>query len=246
MGRTGRCEQQLGRRLRMRAVKPHYVRGYQDFTRDLLLSGVDEDEAVLLAVGGGAYEAHGDVLREVVIAAGLEVGDTLVDVGCGAGRLPWALSRSRMDVAYLGTDVVPDLLSYARRKCGRPDWEFRLVDDLSIPAGDAEADLVTFFSVFTHLDPAEQATYLEEARRVVRPGGSIVVSYIELWRWSAWRRLRFRLSALKYFLFRKGIKSLESSDAKMRALGEDLDMDCTLLGPVIGQSVCVYRPRARA
>ena len=50
---------------------------------------------------------------------------------------------------------------------------------LYIPAPDACADMVCAFSVFTHLLHTETYLYLEDIRRVLRPGGRLVFSFLE-------------------------------------------------------------------
>jgi SAM-dependent methyltransferase len=78
----------------------------------------------------------------------------------------------------LGTDVVRELLDYARQGCP-PAWQFSLVEDIRIPFPDNCADWACFYSVFTHLLHEETYCYLLEARRVVKPGGRIVFSFLE-------------------------------------------------------------------
>jgi SAM-dependent methyltransferase len=79
----------------------------------------------------------------------------------------------------LGTDIVPELVSYARKLVDRPDWRFQLVKGNDIPEDDAQADVVCFFSVFTHLSHEDSYRYLREAKRVLKPGGKIVFSFLE-------------------------------------------------------------------
>lgn len=78
----------------------------------------------------------------------------------------------------LGTDVVQELLDYARAGCPS-SWQFALVEDIRITFPDNEADVASFFSMFTHLLPEESYCYLLEAQRVVKPGGHIVFSFLE-------------------------------------------------------------------
>lgn len=139
--------------------------------------GNDEDTAMHLAIGGN-WQALGQLERDLVIYAGLKPDGLLVDAGCGSGRLAVRLN-DYLTGPYLGTDIVPDLLAYARRTVGRPDWRFEHVDGLSLPAEDGSADMVCFFSVFTHLLHEETYVYLGEAKRVLKPGGKIVFSFLE-------------------------------------------------------------------
>jgi SAM-dependent methyltransferase len=53
------------------------------------------------------------------------------------------------------------------------------VSGFTIPEQDGAADMVCFFSVFTHLLHEQTYLYLEEARRVLRPGGRVVFSFLE-------------------------------------------------------------------
>lgn len=48
------------------------------------------------------------------------------------------------------------------------------------PAEDSSADFAAAFSVFTHLLPSESYLYLEEMRRVLKPGGTFVFTFLEL------------------------------------------------------------------
>ena len=53
------------------------------------------------------------------------------------------------------------------------------VDTIEIPEEDGVADLVGFFSVFTHLREKESYRYLREAKRVLRKNGTIIISYLD-------------------------------------------------------------------
>jgi len=141
------------------------ARTYREFT-ERLRSQHSEETAMSLAVGG-QFHSFGVLMRQVLVDAGLRNSDYLIDVGCGSGRLSHTLTMER----YLGTDVVPDLLAYARSLCPNPSWRFALVNDISIPEADGAADMVCFFSVFTHLLHEDSYRYLLEAHRVLKPGG---------------------------------------------------------------------------
>ncbi|HEY1792430.1 MAG TPA: class I SAM-dependent methyltransferase [Opitutaceae bacterium] len=135
------------------------------------------DEAFRQAIGGD-FIAVGKLEHHLLRSLGLTAGHRVVDVGCGSGRLACQLASDK-GIRYLGCDVVPGLLGYARELCQRPDWEFVATEGRSIPAKDGSADFVCFFSVFTHLLHEESFRYLREAARVLLPGGLVVLSFLE-------------------------------------------------------------------
>jgi SAM-dependent methyltransferase len=140
-------------------------------------SGAQTAEPLKVAIGG-QFEAFGQIEVDMLRFFGLRDQSTLIDVGCGSGRLAIPLSKTHRG-SYLGTDVVPDLVEFARQSCARPDWRFEVVDRLHIPAPDRSADMVCFFSVLTHLLHEQSYIYLEEAKRVLKLDGRIVFSFLE-------------------------------------------------------------------
>jgi len=135
------------------------------------------DDAMRAAVGTD-FEAVGIVERELLRAYGLEPDHYLIDVGCGSGRLAVKL-KNWLRGRYLGIDINPDLLAFASTAATRSDWRFELGSGLSIPEADGAADMVCFYSVFTHLLHEQSYVYLQDARRVLRPGGRILFSFLE-------------------------------------------------------------------
>jgi SAM-dependent methyltransferase len=160
----------------MAKTKFHFVDDYRALVRDLV-ARYPLPEAMSRAVGG-SYDAVGEIEKQLLIMLGLQPGQTLVDVGCGSGRLAKALVPYLEQGQLLGTDVVRELLDYAKEGCPA-SWQFVEVEDIRIPFADNSADFATFFSVFTHLLQEESYCYLLEARRVVKPGGRIVFSFLE-------------------------------------------------------------------
>ena len=75
--------------------------------------------------------------------------------------------------------MVPELLNYGNANFGGEGREFRLVDQLVIPAEDNSVDMVCFFSVFTHLLHEQSFNYLKEARRVLKAQGKVVFSFLD-------------------------------------------------------------------
>jgi SAM-dependent methyltransferase len=149
-------------------------------------SSLPHEEAMAAAVGGG-WDSVGAIEVALLRKYGLLEDGYVIDVGCGSGRLANPLSvylRGR----YLGTDLVPVLLDHARKLVARPGWRFEEVDHIRIPESDDQADMVVFFSVMTHLLHEQSYWYLEEARRVLKPDGRVIFSFLEFkepYHWNA-------------------------------------------------------------
>jgi ubiquinone/menaquinone biosynthesis C-methylase UbiE len=153
----------------------HFVEDYERVVSHLI-EQYPIDEAMDLAVGG-RYDEIGPVEVDVLRYAGLKDGMTLIDFGCGSGRLASVLDQS-LKVEYTGIDVVQALLDYAKSK-SPSRYRFLLNRDLSIPAAENSCDYLCAFSVFTHLLQAESYIYLEDIRRVLKPEGTLVFSFLE-------------------------------------------------------------------
>lgn len=154
----------------------HSVTDYKQVV-DKRLGSMDEDAAMAEAIGGH-FHAFGLVQRDLLLQHGLQDCRSLLDIGCGSGRLAYAI-RDIEALQYTGIDVVQDLLDYAERKCARDDWIFKKSTDFSIPAESESTDMVTAFSVFTHLLHEESYKYLMEAHRILKPGGKLIFSFLD-------------------------------------------------------------------
>jgi SAM-dependent methyltransferase len=153
----------------------HFVEDYEKMV-SALIERFPIEEAMSRAVGG-AYDEIGPIEVEVLRYAGLQDGMSLIDFGCGSGRLASVLSQS-LNVEYTGIDVVQSLLDYAKLKSPR-DYKFLLHRALSIPAARDSCHCLCAFSVFTHLLHAETYIYLEDIKRVLKPGGKLIFSFLE-------------------------------------------------------------------
>jgi SAM-dependent methyltransferase len=92
-----------------------------------------------------------------------------LDVGCATGAFLAALRRWGWRVQ--GVEINPQVAAYARKQAGFEVF----VGDLVEAAYPADTfDLVTFWDVLEHLPNPHQA--LQEAARITRPAGSLVLS----------------------------------------------------------------------
>lgn len=144
---------------------------------DGVKAAMPHERAMEYAIGDN-FEATGAVEAALIRHYGLPRDGYLIDVGCGSGRLAKPMS-GWLQGRYLGFDLVPDLVAHARRIAARPDWRFEVIDHIEVPEADGQADMICFFSVLTHLMHEQSYWYLEEARRVLKPGGRIVCSFLE-------------------------------------------------------------------
>ncbi len=96
----------------------------------------------------------------------------VLDVGCGAGYGTNELALTARDA--IGVDVGADAIAYAREHYVRDNLRYELGSATELPFADATFDLVVAFEVIEHLE--EWSKLLTEARRVLAPGGQLVVS----------------------------------------------------------------------
>ena len=180
----------------MLSRKPYYIREYDKLVK-LLRSRTDtEDEAMSRAVGG-AYDHEGAFQAKLILAHAPKGPFNLFDLGCGSGRAANALSAEDR-LTYYGVDIIPDLIEYARTKATRPDWRFELLSDTNLPADDNWADMILVMSVFTHLKPAEIRDHLAEAARIIKPGGKLILSFLDSDH--ALHKKQFRPALARWFL----------------------------------------------
>lgn len=154
----------------------HFVEDYEKLIKQLV-SDHPLDEAMAIAVGG-SYEGVGLVEVEILRRAGLHNGSHLLDLGCGSGRLACMLGKSDLTVTYTGVDIVQQLLDYAVTRAPR-SYRFLLHRSLDIPAPDNTLDVISAFSVFTHLLHHETYLYMQDTHRALHTGGKLVFSFLE-------------------------------------------------------------------
>lgn len=100
--------------------------------------------------------------------------DLAVDVGCGTGPVARRMAARSPEARVIGIEPSPDLLAHARRLAdGIGNLTFEVADGAALPLDDATVDAVVFHTVLCHVtDPAK---LLDEAMRVLKAGGTLVV-----------------------------------------------------------------------
>src|SRR4051812_4756560 len=114
------------------------------------------------------------VVDRMLDATGVSVGpdETVVDIGCGVGRLTRVLAARARHV--YGVDVSREMLELAKRhnpELHNVEWLHGDGQGLGV-LGDASVDGCFSHVVFQHIpDPAITLNYVREMGRVLRPGG---------------------------------------------------------------------------
>lgn len=120
-----------------------------------------------------AIEAEEPVVRamiEGVLARSGGQAGVAVDAGCGTGR--HAAFLAGLGYHAIGVDGTPAMLDVAREQ--HPDLDLREGRFDALPVGDGEADLAVAALAVCHVPDLRPV--LAELARVVRPGGTVIVS----------------------------------------------------------------------
>ena len=119
----------------------------------------------------GARDAHWPLVAQ----AGIEPGQTVLEIGTGTGSVLLLVARAAPDATVIGLDPDPEALAVAGRTLRRAGVPIRLdrgyADRLPYPDGSVDRVLSSF--MLHHLQPDAQQAALREVRRVLAPGGRL-------------------------------------------------------------------------
>ena len=125
-------------------------------------------------IPGMSTEIELEHMHRYVLARKLAVGRRVLDIACGEGYGSFALA----DVAatVIGVDISEDAVRHARSVYDGQalNIEFKVGSAADIPLPDASVDLVVSFETIEHHDQHE--AMISEIRRVLKPGGTLVIS----------------------------------------------------------------------
>ncbi len=138
------------------------------------------------SIGDGDYDLIGRIELSALLDAGLEAEHTLVDFGCGTGRLAVHVIPRLPRGAYVGIDISRTMLAHARSsvasRCAGAtcDVSWTQQTGTAFSLADKSVDFFAAFSVFTHMEHEDAYRYLADGHRVARPGGRFVFSCLTM------------------------------------------------------------------
>ena len=103
-------------------------------------------------------------------------GRTICDIGAGTGRFALlAARRARLVIAVDGTPGLLERLARTATRLGYTNIETRRGAFTALPLADSSVDLAVACSAFTTWGPHGGDAALDEAERIVRPGGEVAI-----------------------------------------------------------------------
>lgn len=123
-------------------------------------------------------------------------GGTVLEVGCGTGAALAEFARDNPAGQTIGVDLAPGMVGVARRRIAREGLSGAEVlqgEASALPVSDGAVDALTSAYVLDILPHEEIVAALREFRRVLRPGGRLVLAHV-----TPAERRRHRLPELFY------------------------------------------------
>jgi ubiquinone/menaquinone biosynthesis C-methylase UbiE len=126
--------------------------------------------------------------------ANIKNGETILEVAVGTGRVLERIVSINSDGRNEGVDLSPEMLEIARKRLSRrySNYSLQVADAYSLPYRDATFDLVINSYMFDLLPEHDFSRVLLEFKRVLKPGGRMVITSMtpgRSWYSRMWDRL---------------------------------------------------------
>ena len=97
--------------------------------------------------------------------------NSYLDIGCASGRVTRHFAAQDPDVSVFGCDINRQHVDWCNAFLPKKVVTFQNTSVPQLPLPDESIDLVSAFSVFTHIETFDTA-WLMELRRILKPGGT--------------------------------------------------------------------------
>ncbi len=191
-------------------------------------------EAIWEQVPLGAIPEHFEDRRDWLLGL-VPSGAAVLDLGCGAGEFATALREA--GARPVGVDVAREPLRRAAERDAALDLRLWPAGE-PLPADDTSFDVAWAGEVLEHI--VDLAPWLSEVRRVLRPGGALLVSTPHHGRG---RMLALALSSRRFaeHFEPRGDHVRFFSPATLRALLDDLGFDVAEVRPALRRTTLLCR-----
>lgn len=109
----------------------------------------------------------------------------VLDGGCGEGHLLERISKKHPNNQYYGADLTEIALEKAKERC--PQFNFLLTDLGKIDLPDNYFDIITCTETIEHVD--DYLGVFEEFKRLLKPGGILILTFPNEFWWTVSRLL---------------------------------------------------------
>jgi ubiquinone/menaquinone biosynthesis C-methylase UbiE len=116
--------------------------------------------------------------KTTVELAGIQPGDSVLEVGCGTGTLTLAAKRQAGASGNVcGIDIIPGMIEASRRKAAEANEEITFQDGSinPIPFSANQFDVVMCSFMIFHMSAETRQKGFAEIQRVLKPGGRLLV-----------------------------------------------------------------------
>jgi SAM-dependent methyltransferase len=127
------------------------------------------------AAGGSSYYA--DMVTDALRRSGLDPAQASagLDFGSSSGRVVRVMHAAFPEVEWHGCDPIAPAIEWARANL--PGIDFRVSPERPpLPYDDGQFDLAFAISIWSHFNAPAAVAWLDEMRRVIRPGGMLALT----------------------------------------------------------------------
>lgn len=150
---------------------------YRNFVICLALSASVIAHEIEDSWKGDAYaknsESQKSSAEDFISGLNLQNASTILDVGCGDGKITAAIAKSLPSAQVIGIDISPSMIEFAKAAFSNdPNLKFLIQDAANLDFQE-KFDLITSFTVMQWVLKQQQA--LEGFEKALKPGGRVCI-----------------------------------------------------------------------